>query len=385
MGPYMVIYFSHIGFSASEIGSIIAVLAISNALSHIPAGQLVDKSEYRRELMAIAMLLIALSILAIMYVHDFEFVLGIQIPIGIASALIPPTLGAISLGLVGHNGIAKRAGRNDSFNHAGNLTVAGIIGISGMFLPMASMMWLFIILCMISILVVLFIKYTDIDSAWAKGIHTSGKQENVKPIALKVLLTNRDFIVFVIAILLFHLTNSALLPVVIQKIIKVCPEVTPKTISLWSTSCIVMAELVMIFSANLAGRLASKGRKNLFLSSYLLVALRAFIFALVIQPVLLVSSQFLDGLSAGIFGVVSLTILSDLAYGSGRFNLSQGIFNAFTAIGIAASNYIAGVLIDTLGFSPTCFIATAVTLVTFVLLAKLMPETKDRLPLASLT
>ncbi len=384
MGPYMVIYFSHIGFSASQIGTVIATLALTNALSHIPAGQLVDKCERRRELMVTAVLLIALSILAIMYCHNFEFVLLVQVLIGVASALIPPVIGAISLGLVGHDDIAVRAGRNDSFNHAGNVSVAATIGISGMFLPMSSMLWLFIALCLFTTAAVLTIRHKDINEAWAKGLHITGQAEKVNPVGLKILLANRDFIIFLFAVLLFHLTNSALLPVVIQKIIKVCPAVTVKTIPLWSTSCIIMAELVMIFSANLAGRLANKGRKNLFLSCYLLVALRALLFAIIMQPVLLVSAQFLDGMSAGIYGVVCLTILADLAYGSGRFNLSQGIFNAFTAIGIAASNFLAGILIDTLGFSSTCLIATFVTLITFVFLTKLIPETKDRPPLSSL-
>jgi predicted MFS family arabinose efflux permease len=145
-----------------------------------------------------------------------------------------------------------------------------------------------------------------------------------------------------------------------------------------------MAEIVMIYAAILAGRLASKGRKNLFLASYLFVALRALIFAVIMQPFILVAAQSLDGMSAGIYGVITLTMLSDLAYGSGRFNLSQGIFNAFTAIGIAASNYLAGILIDTVGFSSTCFISAVVTFISLVLVAKLMPETKDRPPVSSL-
>jgi predicted MFS family arabinose efflux permease len=88
-------------------------------------------------------------------------------------------------------------------------------------------------------------------------------------------------------------------------------------------------------------------------------------------------------MSAGIYGVMGITILSDLAYGSGRFNLSQGIFNAVTAIGVAASNYLAGVLIDALGVSSTCLIAAAVTFISLLLVVKLMPETKDRPPLSA--
>jgi MFS family permease len=139
-----------------------------------------------------------------------------------------------------------------------------------------------------------------------------------------------------------------------------------------------MAELFMIFSAILAGRMAIKGRKSLFLICYVLVALRAFIFAAIMQPALLVGAQFLDGLSAGIYGVIGLTMLSDIVYGSGRFNLSQGFFNAFTAVGIAASNYLAGILIDKLGFTATCLIAALTTLISLVFIVKFVPETNNR-------
>jgi MFS family permease len=376
IGPYMVIYFSYINFSASQIGSIIATLAISNAAAHIPAGQLVDKSKHRRELIALAMLLIMSCILSIMYCHDFKTVLLIQVILGIGSALIPPALGSLSLGLVGHDGIAARLGRNDAFNHAGNVTVAILVGIGGLFITIDNLLLLFVFICIVSIIVVSLIRYKDINESWAKGIATEGQTKEV--ISIKKLLPDRVLLFFLMAVLVFHLTNSALLPIVIQKIIKICPAVTTQTMPLWSSSCVLVAELVMIFSAVLAGKMAKKGRKNLFLACYLLVALRAVIFAIIMQPPLLVSAQFLDGLSAGIYGVIGLTMLSDIVYGSGRFNLSQGFFNAFTAIGIAASNYLAGVLIDNLGFSSTCVIACLTTLISFAFIAKLMPETKNR-------
>ncbi len=385
MVPYMVIYFSHNGFSASQIGIMIATLALTNALCHIPAGQLVDMYRHRRWLMVLALLLIAISILAIMFSHSFQSVLFIQVILGIASAIIPPTLGALSLGLVGHDGIAARAGRNDAFNHAGNVSIALIVGIGGLFLPMQYMLWLFIMLCPLCALAVLTINDKDINEDWARGITAAEKANNIQAINLKILLTNRDFIVFIAAVLLFHLTNSALLPVVIQKIVKACSAGAANTIPLWSSSCIIVAEVVMIFSAIITGKLANKGRKYLFLASYLFVSLRAVIFALIMQPVLLVAAQSLDGMSAGIYGVMGITILSDLAYGSGRFNLSQGIFNAVTAVGVAASNYLAGVLIDALGVSSTCFISATVTFISLLLIAKLMPETKDRPPFSPIS
>jgi hypothetical protein len=43
---------------------------------------------------------------------------------GIAAAMMPPAVAAITLGLVKQKGYAHQLGRNEAFNHAGNVTAA---------------------------------------------------------------------------------------------------------------------------------------------------------------------------------------------------------------------------------------------------------------------
>jgi len=381
LASYLPIYFAHKAFTAGQIGVIIATLALTAAVATTPAGQFVDRYPHKRQLMAVNLFLFACCIAAMIFEHDFKLILLTQIFIGTICSIMAPTLGAISLGLVGHDRIAARLGRNDAYNHAGSVAVAMAVGFLGLYFPVESMFCLVLFLAIACIVSVLVIKDKDINEAWATGFTET--TSNIHPTTIKAVIKSPGFLVFLISVLLFHLTNGALLPLVLQRIVHFPTNSAASLNSFWPTSCIIVAELVMIFAAIFSGQWANKGRKPLFLLCYLCLAIRALIFALVKTPVLLVAAQVFDGISAGVFGVISITIVSDLAYGSGHFNLSQGITYAFCAIGAAASNYLGGVFADKLGFEPACFILMFTGIVGLIFVAKFMPETRDRKPLSS--
>lgn len=50
------------------------------------------------------------------------------------AAVFPAALAAITLGLVGHDHLDRRVGRNESFNHAGNLLAAILAALVGSFI-----------------------------------------------------------------------------------------------------------------------------------------------------------------------------------------------------------------------------------------------------------
>jgi hypothetical protein len=52
--------------------------------------------------------------------------------------------------------------------------------------------------------------------------------------------------------------------------------------------------------------------------------IRGLLFAFVHKAWLVVAIQILDGIGAGIFGVVAILVIADLTRGTGRFNLTQG-------------------------------------------------------------
>jgi len=70
--------------------------------------------------------------------------------------------------------------------------------------------------------------------------------------------------------------------------------------------------------------------------------LRGLLFALNPAPFFMVMVQLLDGISAAIFGVVSVLVVADLTRGTGHFNFTQGLIAAATGIGASLSTVVAG-------------------------------------------
>src|SRR6185312_16775971 len=99
------------------------------------------------------------------------------------------------------------------------------------------------------------------------------------------------------------------------------------------SACIITAQLVMVPVALAASRLASSwGRKPVFLIGFAVLPVRGLLYCLSVNPAYLVAVQLLDGIGAGIFGVVSVLVVADLTKGTGRFNLTQGALSTATGI-----------------------------------------------------
>ena len=69
------------------------------------------------------------------------------------------------------------------------------------------------------------------------------------------------------------------------------------------------------------------------------------------DPFLLVAVQVFDGITAAVFSVMVPLIVADVAFGSGHFNLAQGIVGTATGIGASLSTVLAGYISDTFGSS----------------------------------
>src|SRR5207237_162342 len=67
--------------------------------------------------------------------------------------------------------------------------------------------------------------------------------------------------------------------------------------------------------------------------------------------VLLVAVQVFDGITAAVFSVMVPLIVADIAFGSGHFNLAQGIVGTAVGIGASLSTVLAGYVSDKFGSS----------------------------------
>jgi MFS family permease len=187
------------------------------------------------------------------------------------------------------------------------------------------------------------------------------------------LLRRRDLRTFLIAVVLFHFGNAAMLPMAGQ----VLALRHPGSDTLALSSCIIAAQLVMVGVAWAVGRASARGvgRKTIFLVALAVLPVRGVLFSFTDSPYGVVAIQLLDGVAAGIFGVVSVLIASDLTRGTGRFNLAQGMTALAVGIGAALSNATAGYVVQWFGYGSAFLYLAAIAVCALAFFALLMPET----------
>ena len=103
VGPYLSVFLKgQEHWEAGAIGIAMAASSIAAAACQIPAGLLVDSLKIKRLLVAGSGLLVGVGCLLIAFFPQFLVVVAAQAMLGAASAVIPPVIAALSLGLVGH-------------------------------------------------------------------------------------------------------------------------------------------------------------------------------------------------------------------------------------------------------------------------------------------
>jgi predicted MFS family arabinose efflux permease len=378
VGPFLSVYLKGaLHWPAGQIGIAMAASSMAAALCQIPAGLIVDSMHAKRGLVALSGLLVALGCLSIVLVPHFFLVVSAQVILGAASAIIPPALAALSLGLVGRELFPARISRNEGFNHGGNFTAALLAGTVGQWLGYH---WLFYFVCISAVAStcsVALIRPGEINHQVARGgednknlLESGGRNEQLP---IRELLKKRDLLIFLISVVLFHFGNAAMLPMAGQVLAKTHPGADIRALS----ACIIAAQLVMVGVAAAVGWALRRGigRKKIFLVALVILPIRGILFSFTDSPILVVAIQLLDVVAAGIFGVISVVIAADLMRGTGRFNLAQGLVALSTGLGAGISNLTGGFVVQAFGYPAGFLTLTAIAVAALMFFAWFMPET----------
>ena len=377
VGPFLAIYLAGYGWNEQRVGIALTVGGIAGILIQTPAGALVDRLRSKRGLIAAGIVALAVGALLIALVPTFWSVMSAQALIGGTSSLFGPAICAISLGIVGHRLFDRRQGRNQAFNSAGNVVAAVSMGALGYYISDRSIFF-FVSLCALpTFLALLLIRPDEIDYERARGAKGGGEDggEDGKPVKALALLDDRPLIVFLVCAVMFHFANAAMLPLLGEMLAKG----HGRSSMMFMSACVVTTQLVITLLAAWSGRKAgSWGRKPLLLIAFGVLPVRGVLYTLTHNTDALVAIQILDGVAAGIFGVVSVLVIADLTQGTGRFNLTLGAIATAVGIGAALSQAIAGSIVHHFGSNAGFLFLAAVASVAFGILYFFMPETRDK-------
>jgi MFS family permease len=374
IGAYLAIFLLIVRrWDTAKIGIAISVPGIVAIIAQTPMGALVDWTARKRTLVVVAALGLGLAAVLLVAADSLAIVTLAQTTVAVASTIIPPAIASISLGLVGRRWFAQRMGRNEAYSHGGALAAA--IGAGAIaFVSQAAIFYFAAGLSIATALMTFLIRPHDIDPLLAREGRSNDKGSVVSA-ALRDLTSNRRVAIFLVAVILFHLASAAMLPLVGEMISAHHPDTAQPYLS----ACIVTSQLIMLPTAVVAGRLTDAwGRKSTFLIGFGVLPIRGLLLTVVRNPNALVITQILDGVATGIFGVVAVVTIADLARNTGRFNLMQGAMNTCVAIGGSLSNLISGFVAKSAGFGTSFLLLTALAVGALLFFWTLMPETQRK-------
>src|ERR1700684_3102446 len=133
-GPYVAVFLAEQKWTQQNIGFALTAGGVAGLLSQLPGGELLDTIQSKRMAVALGAAMVAAGALIIAVWPTFPLVLAALVLQGITGGFLGLAIAAISLGLVGHIGLAKRLGRNQRFASTGGVVAAGLMGIVAYFL-----------------------------------------------------------------------------------------------------------------------------------------------------------------------------------------------------------------------------------------------------------
>ena len=343
-GPFVSVFLTTQKWTQVDIGLVLSAAGVVSLIGQMPGGALVDAARSERLVGGIAIAAICISALGYAAMPVFPVVLSASILHAAASCVLGPAIAAISLGLVGHAAIGERLGRNARFASVGNGLAAAAMGACGYLLSARAVFVVTVLLLGPALLALRAINAAEIDPERAHG--AAPRPRAKPPRKLADLMRSRPLLIFAGCLLLFHLANAAMLPLM--------GSVVTMHSARWATvliaACIVVPQLVVAALSPWIGRRAQIwGRRPLLLIGFAALPIRGLLFASVTNPELLVVVQLLDGVTAAVFSVMVPLVVADLTRGTGHFNLGQGIVGTFIGIGASVSATLAGYISDHFG------------------------------------
>jgi MFS family permease len=368
-GPFIASYLTSHKWTQGEIGMALSVGTATAMISQVPAGALIDALRNKRSAGAIAIVAIAACALLLAASPTLLPVLAAEVFHGFVSCMLVPAIAAISFALVGHHGLGYRLGRNARWASIGSAMAAALMGVVGEYGSTRSVFWLTAALTVPALIALSMI---ETSSPAAYGAVKPEERES-----LHELLRDKRMLIFAACVALFHLSNAAMLNLAAGEVTAHMGD----NVQLVIAACIIVPQVVVAALSPWVGRSAERwGRRPILLLGFSALPVRALLFAGVSSPYLLVPVQFLDGISAAVFGVMLPLVAADVAGGKGHYNLCIGFFGLTAGIGATLSTLAAGFVADLFGNAVSFMGLAAAGALAVLLVWAALPETRDAQP-----
>src|ERR1700758_5749905 len=169
IGPFLGVFLLEHGWASGLIGTAMTIGNVAGMLITTPVGGLIDVSTHKRLWVIVPGLAVVAASSIILISQNFWAVAASQIATSIAGSAIVPAVTGITLGMVAQRGFNRQNGRNQAFNHAGNMVGAALSGLLGWQFGYLAVFVLAAVFGAITIASVLMIPSGAIDDRAARG------------------------------------------------------------------------------------------------------------------------------------------------------------------------------------------------------------------------
>jgi predicted MFS family arabinose efflux permease len=372
IGPFLGVFLLERGWASGMIGTAMAIGNIAGMLITTPVGGFIDASRHKRAWVIVPGIAVVAASSIILMWQGFWAVAASQIATSIAGAAIVPAVTGITLGIVGQRGFNRQNGRNQAFNHAGNMVGAAASGLLGWQLGYFAIFALSALFGAITVFCVLLIPPSAIDDRAARGSKEDDPES--QPSALTVLMKHKALLVLALALAVFHLGNAAIVPLYGMSAVSGNKANGPSFVA----TTIVIAQGMMVIASIIAIHVIEKRNYWLvLLISFLVLPMRGAIAYFLTGWWGVAPLEILDGVGIGLQSVAVPGMVARSLYGTGRVNLAQGAVITIQGAGAAFSPALGGWISQWIGFAPTFPVLGALGLVAAAIWVVLRAAVKE--------
>jgi MFS family permease len=347
IGPFLGVFLQARGWRSGLIGTVMTIGGVAGMLMTAPAGALVDATRRKRACIVVPGLFAILDSVILLLSRSFALVSLSQAATAIAGAAIGPAVNGVTLGIVRQAGFNRQNGRNQAFNHAGNMVGAGLSGFLGWRFGLTAVFWLAALFGALAIVSALMIPADAIDHRAARGVKEAGAHAG-EVSGFRALAECKPLLVLAAALACFHLGNAAMLPLYGLAVVA-RDKVDPAS---FVATTIVVAQGVMVATSLIAMRMAERrGYWLVLLVSFLALPARGAVAALVVKSWGVYPVQCLDGIGAGLQSVAVPGLVARILNGTGRVNVGQGAVMTAQGVGAALSPALGGWMAQDVGYA----------------------------------
>ncbi|SEN33469.1 Predicted arabinose efflux permease, MFS family [Duganella sp. CF517] len=362
LGPFLDAYLSTKGWQSMDLGVLATACGVIGLLAGLPAGALADRSRHKRAMIVLPVALITLGAFLCIAFPDRWMVFGSQALAAVAGVLIMPALVGITLGVVGGDRFGAQLGKNEAYNHAGNIVLLGGTWAASVWFGLPGVAALMLVTTVAAIAATLAISPGAIDHAAARGMAAAGKdtgaQGGAKASPLSALYHNKPLLLLSVSLLLFHFGNAPLARLIAQQFAVQMQK------PFETTAVITMVSQLAALAAALAAPwIIKRGLvRPAVVLAMLTLPLRGVLAWAFSDFAMIYPAQLLDGVGVGLLGILTPFLVERLTRGSGHFNLALAAVMMVQGLGAASSNVVAGYLVARHGYPVTYLLHGAVAL-----------------------